>query len=324
MSPKIWVLVDSRVGNSNQAIALADELGEAYETKNIEYNCLAKLPNFILALRPFHVKESTLKELKDQELPAIVISSGRRTAALASYLKKLSGGKLKIIQIMRPDINPGKFALIILPQHDAFTQTLPNVIRIIGALNGIQKKLPLAATEFTKNHPDLEKFIAVILGGSNKKWDFNLANAELLSDKINLLAQNHSMPLFISFSRRTPLHVKKLFREKFHWPHIIYDPAESSPNPYPGMIAKASYIITTADSISMCSEAAATGKPLYVFMPENFYLKKHKFFIQQLVDLEVAEILDNSVNHLEDYKYEPLTEITKVAKLARDLGILAC
>lgn len=319
MSPKIWVLVDSRVGNSNQAIALADELGKMYETKYIEYNCLARLPNFILALWPFHVKQNTLKKLWSDELPSIIISSGRRTAALAAYLKKLSNDKLKIIQIMRPDINPSKFELIILPQHDAFTQTLPNVVRIIGALNGIQKKLPVAATEFTQNYPNLEKFIAVILGGSNKKWDFNLDNAELLADKINILSQNHSMPLFISFSRRTPENVEKLFRDEFHWPHIIYDPADSGTNPYPGIIAKANYIITTADSISMCSEAAATGKPLYVFMPDNFHLKKHKFFIQQLVDLEIIKRLDNSTNHLEDYKYEPLVEITKVAKLALEL-----
>lgn len=319
MSPKIWVLVDSRVGNSNQAIALADELGEIYETKNIEYNRFAKLPNFILALRPFHVKEHILKALKNEELPNIIISSGRRTAALAAYLRKLSNDKLKIIQIMRPDINPSKFALIILPQHDSFTQTLPNVVRIIGALNRIQEKLSVAASEFTQNYPDLEKFIAVVLGGSNKKWDFNLAEAKWLADKISILSRNHSMPLFISFSRRTPDNVKKLFRDVFHWPHIIYDPTDSTPNPYPGILAKATFCITTADSISMCSEAAATGKPLYIFMPENFNLKKHKFFIQQLVDLEIVKRLDSLTNHLEDYKYEPLIEITKVAKLAREL-----
>jgi hypothetical protein len=319
MTSKIWVLVDSRVGNSNQALSLADELSTEYETKNIEYNCFAILPNSILGFWPFHVKRSILSELKNQPLPEIIISSGRRTAAFASYLRKLSGNKLKIIQIMKPDISPDQFALIVLPQHDFFVQTLPNVIRIIGALNSVQKKLPQAEAEFIKNYPDLRNFIAVVLGGSNRKWNFNVDNAVLLANQLNTMSHNHSMPLFISFSRRTPRHVKELFCNRFLWPHIIYDPDKPGANPYLGLIAKASYIITTADSISMCSEAASTGKPLYIFMPENFYLKKHKFFVQQLFDLEIAKKLEKGTTYLENYKYEPLVEIKKIVKFIEPL-----
>ena len=65
----------------------------------------------------------------------------------------------------------------------------------------------------------------------------------------------------------------------------------------------------------MCSEAVSTGKPVYVFCPSSFKLKKHNYFIQQLVDLGLARRLDVSANNLEKYDYVPLAEISKVAEI---------
>lgn len=42
----------------------------------------------------------------------------------------------------------------------------------------------------------------------------------------------------------------------------------SGPNPYLGYLAHADYVVVTADSINMASEAAAAGVPLYVSRPE--------------------------------------------------------
>lgn len=315
--PVIWVLIDKRVGNDNQVIALAEELGVEYVTQLIEYNNFARLPNYILSFWPIHVKKSILIKLKSEQFPDFIISCGRRTAAVALHLKKLSNDKTKIIQIMRPNIDPKEFELIILPQHDYFNGTLPNIIRIIGALNNIQKKIPSATEALKANYPELGDFIAVIIGGSNKNYSFTQNNAKILSRILRKITDNHSLPLFFTFSRRTPNEVKAVIRKNFSFPNIIYDPLDNTPNPYPGIIGVAEYIISTADSISMCSEAAATGKPIYVFCPEDFNLKKHKFFIQQLVDLEMVKKLEVNTDFLEKYEYEPLSEITKIANIIK-------
>ena len=84
------------------------------------------------------------------------------------------------------------------------------------------------------------------------------------------------------------------------------------------MLNNAEYIISTADSISMCSEAASTGKPLYIFCPDNFKLQKHNFFIQQLVDLGVARRLEDDTKYLKKYEYKPLSEITRIAKVIKE------
>jgi mitochondrial fission protein ELM1 len=316
--PKIWVLVDNRVGNANQALALAAKLNADYQVKTLQYNCFANLPNCLLAFWPIHVKKAVLDELKSQNAPDIIISSGRRTATLAIYLKKISKNKAKVIQIMRPGLNPKKFDLIILPQHDNYNYTLPNIVRIIGALNNVQASMPKAKTLLKNNYPDIKHFIAVIIGGSSKRYNFTTSNAELLSDTIGTISENHSLPLFITFSRRTPKQVKEIFRNKFLWPNIIYDPEENLPNPYPAIIGEGEYIITTTDSISMCSEAASTGKPIYVFCPEDFKLKKHRFFIQQLADLGIVKLLESSTTFLAKYNYEPLHETDKVAEIVKE------
>ncbi|CAN0591762.1 unnamed protein product, partial [Ectocarpus sp. 12 AP-2014] len=292
--PKIWVLVDNRIGNANQAIVLAEKLGQPFEIKHINYNHFAKFPNSILSLFPIHIKCNILRQLKAENIPDIIISAGRRTAVLAVYLKKISNNKAKIIQIMRPNLEPKAFELIILPQHDIYNHTLPNIVRILGALTNVQEKLPGIKANFENEYPDIKNFIAVIIGGSAKNYKLTMENAQELGEVLSAVADNHSFALFITFSRRTPKNIKEYFQKKFQWPNICYDPESGEANPYPAILGSAKFIVSTSDSISMCSEAASTGKPVYIYRPDSFSLKKHNFFIQQLVDLGIARRLDKN------------------------------
>ncbi len=315
---KIWVLVDDRPGKATQGVELAKGLGERFELKYIKYNVFANLPNCFLSFFPLHVKKSVLSQLKHSTIPEIIISSGRRAASLAVYLKRISGGDIKIIQIMRPDINPKEFHFIILPQHDSFSYSAPNVIRILGALTGIRNKLCRLGNEFETNYPDLKEFIAVIIGGSKKDHTLTLKNLKILGKRLSIIAGSHSLPFFISFGRRVPVHVKKYFKENFSWPNIVYDSSNNDYNPYYNIMQKAKYIISTLDSISICSESANTGKPVYVFCPDGCKLKKHKYFLQQLVDLGMIKYLAENTNHLEHYSYSPLSELDRIIKIIKN------
>ena len=321
---KIWVLVDDRMGNANQAIELAETIGQSFEVKKIEYNSFARLPSYLLGIFPIHIKKSVLAKLETQELPDVIISAGRRVAALALYLKKRgqTQKKIKIIQIMRPYVDSNEFDLIILPQHDNFNYTLSNVLRVIGGLTNVQEKNRKSQVEFETIYPQINNCIAVVIGGSSKGYKMTLENARLLIATIANISDNHSLPLFITFSRRTPPEVKLLIENEVLLPNIVIDPSKSNYNPYPTLLGKAEYIITTSDSISMCSEAVGTGKPVYVFCPKNFGLKKHKFFLQQLVDLGLARVLDPSSSILKKYTYQPLNEIKRVAKIIQTKGII--
>ncbi len=312
MSKNIWVLVDSRIGNANQAIDLARKISSFSVIKEIKYNILSKLPSIFYKFYPIHIKRSVLHELRKQELPDVIISSGRRTGALAVFLKKIAKHEIKIIQIMRPCISADFFEMIILPQHDVFKESTANVYRIVGALNNVQEKIKNTIDDFRRHHPTLQNFIAVLVGGSTKKNKMTISDAAILVSNLENISINHSANLFISFSRRTPADVKKYIKSKLNKEHVIYDPAIDGNNPYPAFIALADYIIITADSISMCSEAAATGKPLYIYTPDGFTSKKHRYFAQQLIDLGYAKQLKKDTDFLKKYEYEPLNELENV------------
>lgn len=313
MSSDIWVLADYRLGNTNQSIALAKSIELGYEVKNIEYNIMGRLPNFILQNYPVHIDRQVLQSLIIEQPPRFIISSGRRTAALAVYLKKKLGNIPKIIQIMKPCISYTKLDLVLIPKHDKILSSSDNIVGISGALTRLGTKKD--AQDLKENYPNLKGFIAVIIGGDSKNYKFTKNSCTTLTSTLTKIASNHSIPLWISFSRRTPDFMKKIIRSNFLPPHMIYDPKDGGVNPYLTMLTCANYIIATGDSISMCSEAAYSGKPFYIFLPSDFTSKKHKSFIKELTQLGIARTFDESLNYLEEYSYKPLREIDRVVKI---------
>jgi mitochondrial fission protein ELM1 len=340
---KIYVLVDDRTGNTHQAIALAEKLATDYTLIKLQYNCLAKLPNFLLKYYPIHIKSELLQDIIAKPLPDIIITAGRRTAVLAFYLKKKLKKDIKLIQIMQPSLPYDAFDAVIIPYHDLNNSQnvipwldhgiqkkikedwIPRssrgmTIPINGAINNVTEKFAAANLELQKHYPNLKQFIAVIIGGNNKKFNFNKNEAVLFSSLLNKISTNQKIPFFITFSRRTPIEVKSIIKSNMPVSTIIYDPNEDAGyNPYIAMLAKAIYTISIADSISMCSEAASSGKPLYIFCPPNFNSSKHKIFIKQLVEQKIARIFDESVTMLEKYNYKPLNEAERVAEIIRPL-----
>ncbi|MCC8418568.1 MAG: mitochondrial fission ELM1 family protein [Rickettsia endosymbiont of Glossina mortisans submortisans] len=345
---RIYVLADDRTGNTNQAIALAEKLTEEYTIIRLQYNCLAKLPNFLLKYYPTHIKSELLQDIMAKPLPDMIITAGRRTTVLAFYLKK-KFKDIKLIQIMKPNLPYNTFDAVIMPYHDChglstgssnkkckkldlsrFTldpvdkprddTEYKNIIPINGAINNVTEKFAAASLELQKYYPNLKQFIAVIIGGNNKKFNFNEDEAILFSSLLNKIYTNQQIPFFISFSRRTPQAVKSIIKNNIPSSTIIYDPNEDTGyNPYIAMLANAKYIISTADSISVCSEAASSGKPLYIFCPSNFNSSKHKIFIKQLVEQKIAKTFDESVIMLEEYSYKPLNEAERVAEIIKSL-----
>ncbi|MGL4226975.1 MAG: mitochondrial fission ELM1 family protein [Rickettsia sp.] len=346
-----WIPRSSRgMTTEESSHTTTPKLATDYTLIKLQYNCLAKLPNFLLKYYPIHIKSELLQDIIAKPLPDIIITAGRRTAVLAFYLKKKLKKDIKLIQIMQPSLPHDAFAAVIIPYHDLvlkrhceatkwlkqsqdfFTGLLrqyfvfprnddfKNIIPINGAINNVTAKFAAASLELQKHYPNLTKFIAVIIGGNNKKFNFNEDEAVLFSSLLNKIYTNQKIPFFITFSRRTPQAVKSIIKNNMPVSTIIYDPNEDTGyNPYIAMLANAKYIISTADSISMCSEAASSGKPLYIFCPPNFNSSKHKIFIKQLVEQKIARIFDESVTMLEEYNYKPLNEAARVAEIIKSL-----
>jgi uncharacterized protein len=83
-------------------------------------------------------------------------------------------------------------------------------------------------------------------------------------------------------------------------------------NPYPDFLAHADSLVVTADSVNMCGEAAATGRPVYVFHPAR---GSHKFgrFHAGLEQAGATRALPNAFTSLENWSYTPLQAAGDIA-----------
>ena len=82
---------------------------------------------------------------------------------------------------------------------------------------------------------------------------------------------------------------------------------------YTNAYAEASHIVVTCDSTSMISEAAITGKPLYVAKLPNFR-NDYRFekFLQSFKDLNIIKEFNGNLEH---WTYEKLYETKRISKI---------
>lgn len=299
----VWVLVDDRVGSSNQAIALANLLGLDYSVKKLQYNVLAKLPNC------FNLGLSILKNKKelvaDQiQMPKLIIAAGRRSAPISLAFKKINPN-LKCVHILKPEADIKKFDVVILPEHDKNNtyQGFSNIVYINGSITHISKSKLRHSADLWKKLIDEENYpkpyIGVLIGGDAKGCKFYLSHGKALAEKAINAARAEGASLLVTTSRRTPIAVtnllKKLFREVRDVKIYFYDSRSGKENPYLGILGLSDYLIVTGDSINMCCEAIETGCPVFVYQEESMLSKKHQKFIDALISNRLIVRLEDKV-----------------------------
>ena len=81
---------------------------------------------------------------------------------------------------------------------------------------------------------------------------------------------------------------------------------------YLSTLAVSKYLVVTCDSTSMISEAAITGKPVYV---EELPAKKNDYRFKKFRDLFTKlNIIKKLDKNLEDWTYKKLDETNRIAK----------
>jgi len=308
----IWVLKDNRPGNYSQAISLAKSLKIPYKIKEISYNKLAILPNFLKIGRFSTINHNSKKNLiNQQQTPDIIISAGRRSALIALDLKKIYRN-LKLVHIM----NPGKklikkFNLIIAPFHDNLKNS--NVVSIPGAFSYNDQELINKECKKFSNVFDKIKSpkIALLIGGSSKNNKFTENDIINLKNIINKISNNMKAKIIATTSRRTDdLTIKEL--SKLDNISYFFKWQAGAENPYYAILATADYIITTGDSISMCCEAVNYNKPLYIYLGSNLCSKKHLLFHKKLFELTNSKELTIDIDILENIDQKLRFNFTKI------------
>jgi mitochondrial fission protein ELM1 len=196
--------------------------------------------------------------------PNVLIATGRQTVAVASAIRRASGGGTFTVQIQDPRVPPKRFDVVVVPRHDGLAGE--NVVTTEGALHRITtERLQAARDRFRAALAHLPRpLVAVLLGGANKQYRLTAAATDHLVTGLVRLAREHGAGLAVTPSRRTGAAAEAVLRQALRGlPAVIWDGAGD--NPYFGYLAWADAIVVTSDSVNMVSEACATGKPVYVF-----------------------------------------------------------
>lgn len=263
----VWVMTDGKPGMENQCLGLAEALaalgiGGVPEVKRLapRFPWSALPPQFWFA--PLSTPDEQGKPLVPP-WPDILIATGRQTVAPALAIKRASGGATFCVQIQNPTWHHDRFDLLAIPKHDGVSGD--NVMQTFGALHRVTaEKLRSEAEKFQAVLAHLPRpLIAVLIGGSNKQYRMTEAVTRRLAANLGTLCTEHGAGLAVTASRRTGAENEKHLRAALaDLPCWFWD--GTGDNPYFGLLGLADAIVVTADSVSMVSEACATGKPVHI------------------------------------------------------------
>ncbi|MCB1650582.1 MAG: mitochondrial fission ELM1 family protein [Alphaproteobacteria bacterium] len=300
-----WILTeDGLTGTENQCLGVAEALGIAPQVKRI------KLRQPWKTLSPWLGFEQNWSFTPSliPPWPDLLICGGRKAIAAARYIKRQSQGKTFTVFLQDPRINPAAFDLVAAPAHDPVHG--PNVIKTIATPNRITPDtLAKAKEEFEQFKSMPAPRVAVLIGGNSKAYKITPDITHNLASQLASL----NTSLMITTSRRTGEQNTQILKNALSSKENVYFWDGSPPNPYFGMLAWADYILATADSASMLSEACTTGKPVYMIELEGG-APRIKTLHKNLQDRGALKIFNAKLEH---WTYEPLNDAQTIAQEIR-------
>ena len=301
------LLTEGLHGMISQVEGLAKALNLDYFHEKIELNNFWKL--IPPSLTP--VKKYVFKNNIDKEFD-IIISCGRKSVIPSIYLKKNSNKNIINIHIQNPKVSFNNFNYIIAPEHDGISGK--NVISSKGALHYLTIEEIEKSRDYLQNKSNTKKdILTLILGGPTKYYNYSTQNIKSIFSNIKNLTEKNNLHLIVIPSNRTPVETVSLAKSELINDTTIIETVDKKA--YLSALCLAKYIVVTCDSSSMISEAALTGKPVYVAMIETKRNdKRFKKFRKLFENMNILRKLDDK---LETWSYEKLDEANRVAEIIK-------
>jgi mitochondrial fission protein ELM1 len=309
-----WVITDGAAGTRAQGLALAEAVGLPFRPHELRKLRLPLPPSLQRLLpAPLLLREAVLEPRLSGAWPRLVISVGKRAAPIALAVKRASGSTLAV-HIHDPKLPLRLFDLVAIPEHDGVTGA--NVIPTHGSLHAVtEEKLADAKKSFAAKLDALpQPRIAVLLGGKSRAFDFPPETARALGRKLSGLAKEFGGSLLVTPSYRTPPETFAALKDEIDQVRSFIYEGEGE-NPYLAFLAAADAIVVTEDSVNMVTEAAGTGRPVYVeALPGRS--KRLGRFHRRMREAGITRPFDGK---LESWSYTPVRDTDKVAAAIRKL-----
>jgi len=265
--PRVWVLFGKGTGGNGQMQSLADALGWPYEIKQLRHNALNLVPNILLGATRITL-DARNSSLLAPPWPDLVIAASRRSAPVARWIRKKSGGRTKLVHLLHVQAPLSWFDLIVtmpqfcLPERD-------NILHVTGVLNRIDPAaMSEAAVAWQLRLGHLPRpWTALLVGGNSSAYLLDPATAARLGREASRIVRERGGSLLVTTSPRTPVDAADALAGAIDAPSFVYKwkKDDAANNPYKGFLALADDFVVTIDSASLLVEASATGRPAAVF-----------------------------------------------------------
>ena len=271
---KALLLTEGMHGMISQVEGMAKALNTEYSHKIVRLN----FPWNFIPPKFTPVSQAILKDkiyITNNEKPDLIISCGRKSVIPSIFLKK-KNPKIFTIHIQDPKVNLKNFDAIVAPEHDNLKGE--NVYNSKGAIHYITELEISKARQYLADKIKSEKIVSLILGGPNKYYKFDKAELVEIFNEIKKIFVSDGYKIIIIPSMRTPKKIIDLaIREMSSCGHVVNKVDKQA---YLSAYALANYVIVTCDSTSMISEAATSGKPIFVahMQPKKDNYRFRRFF----------------------------------------------
>ena len=297
------LLTEGKHGMISQVEGLARALDVDFIHEKIELNSFWKLfPPKLTPIQGFVFKNKINSHFD------IVISCGRKSVVPSIYLKNKFKNKIMNIHIQDPKVSLKNFDYIVAPEHDDLQGK--NVLTSKGAIHYLTNSELDQNENYLKSRMDSEKkVLAFIIGGPTKYYNYEDKVIDEIFLKIKNNFLNNGYQAIIIPSMRTPKSIIKKAQDYFVQGQVVIDNVDKKA--YLSALKLADHIVVTCDSTSMISEAAITGKPIYVAqMPASKKNERFNNFFKLFESLKIIKNLDTIVD---SWSYQELDEANKIS-----------
>lgn len=266
VAPSVWLLMGHRAGDNTQVHALGEAIGWPFEEKRFVYKSYERILNL-----PFTATLAGVVQSRSAVLlppwPDMVITAGRRNEPIARWIKAQSGGRTKLVQIGRPWARLDRWDLVVTTPQYRLPKG-PTVLHNEAPLHRVtRERLAAAALEWAPRVAQLPRpYVTLLAGGPSGPYPFDPISGARLARQASELAGKRGGSLLVTTSARTPAATVDALFGGVTVPSLLYRWRRDDPeNPFFGFLALADAIIVTGDSVSMMTEACATGQPVYFY-----------------------------------------------------------
>lgn len=266
--PQVWVLLGRHEGDNRQLLALAEALGWPYQTRQLVFKDRPPVPSWLDA------SLLGLDRRRSAPLappwPDLVLGCGRRSAPIARWIRRRSGGTALLVHLGRPRAPLKAFDLVVTtPQYQLPARD--NVLHNLLPLSRLAPRQTERAVAAWRPHlaPLPRPWLALLVGGDSSSSLLSAETASRLRLQAEARARRLGGSLLTATSPRTPAAAADILVADSAVPGLRYRwRPNDADNPYPAFLALADEFIVTGDSASMLADACASGRPVrYVPLP---------------------------------------------------------